>query len=225
MHHAPTPLQCVAPSAPRTKSLPAPPAPPSPKGFAGALQAARRGETIALPTAWPLAFQPCAQSLTFSVAGCRCVLCYRNSPAPGPLRALPLLQEETPPPPRLQGVRQDQREVLSFPPPLPHAPHRARPSGACLPTVPSNPRTSAPGLSLQQMEGRGLAEEAMKEKGCSDMKRVYNLTPVQSVTSLRFIWIKGSSQPEMVPNPLYPGPNSRCLMQEDDFIGTDSILT
>lgn len=103
------------PSPPGTESLPTPPAPPSPKGVAGTLQAARRGETTALPASWPLAFQPCAQSLTFSAAGCRCVLCYRNSPAPGPLQALPLLHSETPHLPGPRGVRQDQREVLRSP--------------------------------------------------------------------------------------------------------------
>lgn len=68
-------------------------------------------------------------------------------------------------------------------------------------------------------------KEGIKKKGGSTMKRVYNLTPVRFVSSLRFIWIKGSSQPEMVPNPRHPGPNSHSLIQEGDFIVTDSILT
>ena len=74
-----------------------------------------------------------------------------------------------------------------------------------------------------------MAEEGMKEgikkKGGTTMKRVYDLTPVRFVSSLRFVWIKGSSQPEMVPNPRHPGPNSHSLIPEGDFIVTDSILT
>lgn len=171
------------------------------KGVAGALQAASRGETAALPAAWPLAFQPCAQSLTFSAAGCRCVLRYRNSRAPGPLQALPLLHSETPPPPRLQGSQARSEESAPFSNTLPQARLRAEPSGTCLPSAPSSPRTSAPCLPLQQMEGRGLAKKGTKEggykKGCSAMKRVYHLAPVQFGPSLRFISIKGSSQPEI----------------------------
>ena len=68
-------------------------------------------------------------------------------------------------------------------------------------------------------------KEGVKKKGDGTMKRVYNLTPVRFVSSLRFLWIKGSSQPEMVPNPRHPGPNSHSLIQEGDFIVTDSILT
>lgn len=68
-------------------------------------------------------------------------------------------------------------------------------------------------------------EGGHKERSSSTMKRVYNLTPVQFVSSLRFIWIKGSSQPEMVPNPIHPGPNSHSLIQEGDFTVTDSTLT
>lgn len=112
----------------------------------------------------------------------------------------------------------------------PTCPSQSKAKWGLPPPAPSSPKTSVPCLPLQQMEGgRGFAKEGMKEgikkKGCSTMKRVYDLTPVQFVSSLRFLGIKGSSQPEMVPNPLHPSPNCHSLMQEDYFIVTDSILT
>lgn len=137
----------------RAQAIPTQPtagSPSFPNGHCRGPSSCQRDETTAPPThAWPLAFQPCAQSLTFSAAGCRCVLCYRNSPAPGPLRARPLLHSETPPPSRLQGSQARSERSAQFSIPLPHTSHRAEQNGASLPTPPSSPSTSALCLLLQ----------------------------------------------------------------------------
>lgn len=134
-------------------------APPSPKGIAGALQASRSGETTAPPAAWALAFQPCAQSLTFSAAGCRCVLCYRNSPASGPLQALPLLHSETPPPPRLQGNQARSQGSAQFSILLPHTPGRAEPREASPPAL-----LPVPALLLHVCPYTGWRREVWRNK-------------------------------------------------------------
>lgn len=129
----------------------------------GALQAARRGETAAPPTpAWPLAFQSCAHSLTFSVAGCRCVLRYRNSLAPGPL---------SPPSPPLRDA------------PTSRAPgESARPEGsACSPSPSHSPSRSRakwglfplrllPQLLLPVCHYRGGGGRRLRPRGAAPWK-------------------------------------------------------
>lgn len=120
LSHFPTPLDALhIITTIRAQAIPTQPtagSPSFPNGHCRGPSSCQRDETTAPPThAWPLAFQPCAQSLTFSAAGCRCVLCYRNSPAPGPLRPALSSTQRHPHLPGSRGVRQDQREVLSSP--------------------------------------------------------------------------------------------------------------
>lgn len=143
---------------------------------------------------------------------CRCVLCSRNSSAPGSLQALPFLRPETLPPHRLQGSQARAEGRAQFSTALPPLPEQSQVGPALLAMS-----------ALQWMEVRVWAEEGMKEGQLHE--RLRQLDPSMCFSSLEFIGMKGSSQPEMVPNPIYPGPNPCLLMQGDDFTVTDSILT
>lgn len=134
--HSPNPLQSTAPS-----SLP--PSLPTPRSLLrvphlpqGAMQGPAElpgGVKPQLPaTAWPPAFQPCAQSLTFSAAAA-CVFWVTEIAQPlGPCR--PSLSS-TQTPPQLTGSRGVRREQgrAQFPTVLPHNPPRAEPGRAASP--------------------------------------------------------------------------------------------
>ena len=111
---------------------------PSPGSNAGAGWAARRGATTA-PHTPPLrclapAFQPCAQSLTFSAA-VACVFWVTEIAQPlGPCRPSLSSTQRHPQLPGSRGVRLEQGRA-QLPTALPHAPPRAEPGWAASPHV------------------------------------------------------------------------------------------